>query len=268
MAPMSTLYTDTTPTATPQPQPPPMTAVLCSGPYLTLWAAQFASLVAGFFNYVAIAWLVLVLTGSTLAVGSVLAAASIPQALFMLLGGAASDRFSPRATMLAAGVSRGVVTGVLAILTITHSVQLWELFAGAVVVGTTSAFFVPASTSMLPRLVTREQLEAGNALMNLSRTAAMVLGSAAAGVVVAAAGAGPALAADATASILAGALMLLLPGGGTIATRGNPLTDVRDGVAYAWRDTQLRTTLIAIAILNLFALGAIEVVRSWVSLQA
>ncbi len=256
---MSTLYTDSTATATPQPQPPPMKALLRSRPYLILWAAQFASLVAGFFNYVAIAWLVLVLTGSSLAVGSVLAAAAIPQALFMLVGGAASDRFSPRATMLVAGVSRGLVTGVLAILTISHSVQLWELFAGAVVVGTTSAFFVPASTSMLPRLVTREQLEAGNALMNLSRTAAMVLGSAAAGVVVAAAGAGPALAADAAASILAGGLMLLLPGGGTIATRGNPLIDVRDGVAYAWRDTQLRTTLVAIAILNLFALGAIEV---------
>jgi MFS family permease len=59
---------------------------------------SYASLLAGFFNYVAVAWLVLQLTGSNLAVGAVLAAASVPLALFMLLGGAVSDRFSPRTT--------------------------------------------------------------------------------------------------------------------------------------------------------------------------
>lgn len=237
-----------------------MTAVLRSRRYLVFWTAQFASLMAGFFNYVAVAWLVLQLTGSTLAVGGVLAAASIPQAAFMLLGGALSDRFAPRNTMLAAGVVRGAVMGVLALVTLTHSLQLWELFAGAVLVGTTSAFFVPASTSILPRLVADDQLEAGNALLNLSRTAAMILGSAVAGVVVAAAGAGIGLAVDAAASVLAGLLMLLLPGGAASrTTTGNPLADIRDGILHVWGDVQLRTTLLLISVLNLFALGAIEV---------
>ena len=238
-----------------------MTAVLGSRRYLVFWSAEFASLMAGFFNYVAVAWLVLQLTGSNLAVGGVLAAASIPQAAFMLLGGAISDRFSPRTTMLAAGVARGVVMAVLALLTLTHSVQLWELFAGAVLVGTTSAFFIPASTSILPRLVASDQLEAGNALLNLSRTAAMVLGSAAAGVVVAAAGAGIGLGVDAAASVLAGLLMVLLPGGtaSDASGGGNPLADIRDGILHVWGDVQLRATLFVISALNLFALGAIEV---------
>src|SRR5439155_588716 len=91
----------------------PMFAILRSRPYVLLWTAQFASLLAGFFNYVAIAWLVLQLTGSTLAVGGVLAAASIPMAVLMVFGGAASDRFSPRTTMLVAGLVRGVVWAVL-----------------------------------------------------------------------------------------------------------------------------------------------------------
>src|SRR5205807_6066149 len=142
----------------------------------------------GFFNYVAVAWLTLQLTGSTLAVGSVLAAAAVPLAVLMLLGGALSDRFTPRSTMLAAGLARGVVMAVLAALTLTHSVQIWQLFASAVLVGATSAFFYPASTSMLPRLVADDQLEAGNALLNISRTVAGVLGPATAGVVVAVAG--------------------------------------------------------------------------------
>jgi hypothetical protein len=70
----------------------PIAAVLRSRPYLVLWTSQFSSPMAGFFYYVAIAWLVLELTGSTLAVGSVLAAASIPMAALMVFGGVASDR--------------------------------------------------------------------------------------------------------------------------------------------------------------------------------
>ena len=101
-----------------------MFAILRSRPYLLLWTAQFASLMAGFFNYVAIAWLVLQLTGSNLAVGGVLAAASVPMAVLMLFGGVASDRFSPRTTMLVAGLVRGGVMAVLAVLALTRSVQL------------------------------------------------------------------------------------------------------------------------------------------------
>jgi len=238
-----------------------MNAVLRSRPYQLLWGAQFASLLAGFFNYVAVAWLALQLTGSSLAVGSVLAAASIPMAVLMLVGGAASDRFSARATMLGAGLVRGVVVALLAILTLTSSLQFWHLLAAAVLVGATTAFFVPAGQAMLPRVVSGEQLQAGNALLNLSRTAAMVLGSAAAGVVVAAVGAGSALAVDAAASVLAAALVLPLHGSRnrSAARQGSTLGDVREGLVYAWRDTPLRVMLIVIGVLNLGALGAIEV---------
>jgi MFS family permease len=235
--------------------------VLRSRSYLLLWTALFASLLAGFFNYVAVAWLTLQLTGSSLAVGSVLAAAAVPQAVLMLLGGAISDRITPRTTMLAAGLARGLVMAALAALTLAHSVQLWQLYAGGVLVGATSAFFYPAGTSMLPRLVPGDQLEAGNALLNISRTAAIVLGPAAAGVMVAATGAGSALAFDAAGSIAAGLLMLPLPGGDGLGRRSqsNPLVDVRDGLLAVWRDVPLRAVLLVVAVLNFFALGPVEV---------
>lgn len=257
---MSTPYADADNVRTSS-RPAPLGAVIRSRSYLLLWTALFASLLAGFFNYVAVAWLTLQLTGSSLAVGSVLAAASVPQAVLMLLGGAMSDRFTPRTTMVAAGLARGLVMAVLAALTLAHSLQLWQLFAGAVLVGATSAFFYPAGTSMLPRLVAPGQLEAGNALLNISRTAAIVLGPAAAGVVVAATGPGWALAVDAAGSILAGLLMVLLPGGDGHSgrTQTNPLADVRDGLLAVWRDVPLRAALLVIGVLNFFALGPVEV---------
>src|SRR5690349_8187906 len=111
---MSTPYADTgNAKSTHEAARSPMAVVISSRPYQLLWTAQFASLLAGFFNYVAVAWLALQLTGSTLAVGVVLAAASVPMAILMLVGGAASDRFTPRATMIASGLVRGGVVAVL-----------------------------------------------------------------------------------------------------------------------------------------------------------
>jgi MFS family permease len=258
---MSTPYADADNKTTDTPRRAPIFAVLRSQSYMLLLTALFASMLAGFFNYVAVAWLTLQLTGSSLAVGSVLAAASIPQAVLMLLGGAMSDRFTPRTTMLTAGLARGLVMAVLAALTLAHSVQMWELYTGAVLVGATSAFFFPAGTSMVPRVVASDQLEAGNALMNVSRTLAIVLGPSIAGVVVAAMGPGSALAVDAAGSIVAGLLMLPLPGGAGISRKSgtNPLADVRDGLVAAWRDVPLRAALIVVGVLNFFALGPVEV---------
>jgi DHA3 family tetracycline resistance protein-like MFS transporter len=89
----------------------------------------------------------------------------------------------------------------------------------------------------------------------------MVLGSAAAGLVVAAASAGTALAADAAGSLVAAVLLVLLPAGagGVAASAANPLSDVRDGILHVWQDVPLRATLLVVAVLNLFALGAVEV---------
>jgi predicted MFS family arabinose efflux permease len=248
-------------TIPPAPARRPLAAVLRSPSYRLLWSAQFVSGLAGFFNYVAVAWLTLQLTGSTLAVGSVLAAASVPLAVLMLLGGALSDRLSPRRTMLAAGLARGLVMLAMAALALTHAIQLWHLFVGAVLVGTTSAFFYPASTSMLPRVVASDQLEAGNALFNLSRTAAIVLGPALAGVLVATIGAGWALAGDAAGSMLAGLLVLPLPSGGHLRKMStkNPLADIGEGVLHVWADVPLRTMLLLSTVLNFFVLGAVEV---------
>lgn len=259
---MYTPYADTDNKAVESPRQNPMRAVLGSPAYRLLWTAQFVSGLAGFFNYVAVAWLTLLLTGSNLAVGTVLAAAALPLGVFMVIGGAVSDRFSPRNTMLAAGVVRATVMAALALLALTHAIQFWHLLAGAVLVGITSAFYYPASTSILPRLVDGKQFEAGNALLNLSRTAAVVLGPAIAGVVVAAVGAGWALAGDAAASIVSAALVIPLPGGSggpSKKSSNNPLADVRDGAVHVWRDVPLRAVLLVIAVLNLFALGAINV---------
>src|SRR5262245_46926004 len=258
---MSTAYADADNIVAERPAQPARWQVLRSRSYLVLLAAQAASLLGDFFDYVAVAWLVLELTGSNLAVGAVLAAASVPRAVLMLLGGAVSDRFSPRTSMLVGGLARAVIMGTLAVLALTHTVQLWHLFVGSFLVGIVAAFYLPASTSMLPRIVRSDQLEAGNAFMTLSRFGATVLGPALGGVLVAVVGAGAALAADAAGYAIAGLLVTALPStavAGSGSAR-NALQDIWDGIVHVWNDVPLRTVLAVIAIVNFLGLPGIQV---------
>jgi len=63
------------------------------GPFRWMWAGQAASLLGDGVQAVALVWLVLTLTGSPLALGSVLLAGAVPRAAVVLVGGAASPVF-------------------------------------------------------------------------------------------------------------------------------------------------------------------------------
>jgi MFS family permease len=227
-----------------------------------LWAGQLTGLIGDSFNYVAVTWLVLQLTGSPLAVGSMLTTAAVPRALLMLLGGAVNDRLSPRLTMVLSGLVRAVVMGVLAALALAHAVTLPELFIGSFLIGAISAFFIPAPPALLPRVVEQHQLEAGNAMMQLNSALGAIVGPALAGIVVAALGAGPALLGDAGGYAVAGVFALLVPGIVATATTpkaGSPLASIGEGIALVWHDAPMRVVWVLIAVFNLVILGALEV---------
>ena len=237
-------------------------ALLRRGRFLMLWAGQLTGLIGDSFNYVAVAWLVLQLTGSSLAVGSILATAAVPRGLLMLLGGAVNDWLSPRLTMVLSGLARAVVMGVLAALALAHVVTLPELFIGSFVIGAISAFFIPAPLALLPRVVEQHQLEAGNAMMQLNSALGAIVGPALAGIVVAAFGPGAALLGDAGGYAMAGVFALLVPGIVATATTprsGGPLASIGEGIWFVWNDVQIRAAWVLIAVINLIILGALEV---------
>src|SRR6187401_2569774 len=90
-----------------------------------LWIGEGISLLGDQFYLIALPWLVLQLTGSALALGTVMALASIPRALFMLVGGVLVDRFSPRKVIFASNLIRMILVGLLAALVLTNNIQLW-----------------------------------------------------------------------------------------------------------------------------------------------
>lgn len=239
-------------------KPRPWT-VFRSSAFRNLWIASTLSLFGYFFSYIAMAWLVLQLTGSSLALGSVLVIESLPRAVLMLVGGAMADRFSPRVTMLASMGVRALFVAPFAALIMTGHAQMWQAYVIALVIGVADAFFLPARPAILPGLVAPNQLEPANAVLNVSGQAAVVFGPVVGGLIVAALGTGWAFAGDALFFAIGFLFILALPSTRAVAAHGGIGGQILAGFRYSWADTGIRLALIVIAVIDFGFIGAIGV---------
>jgi len=231
-----------------------------------LFTGETVSVLGDQFHFVALAWLTLQLTGSGLALGSVLMVAAIPRGVFMLVGGALSDRWSPRSLMLVSNAVRAGLVGVIAGLVLTGRIELWHLYLMAAAFGVVDALFYPALNAILPMVVDEAVLAPANAVLQGSQQLAGLVGPAIAGVVVALVQTGPAFAFDALSFAVA-AMALLFVAGGRRATGGDRsasprtslLATIRAGFGYAWADPAVRSLIILTAAFNFAFTGPINV---------
>jgi MFS family permease len=238
--------------------------VLSSSSFRKLWAATFLSLFGDFFSLIAMAWLVLQLTGSSLALGTVLVVQALPRAVLMVVGGALADRLSSRLTMLGSMGLRAAAVAPLAALVLTHRVQMWEVYGIAAVFGIVDAFFMPARSSILPKVVDDRHLEPGNALLNVTMQASIIFGPLLGGLIVAGLGIGWAFAGDALCFAVGFLFILWLPLSGAASSSpkragGGIGGQVVAGLRYAWHDYGIRTLLIVIAVIDFAANGVFGV---------
>jgi Major Facilitator Superfamily len=245
-----------------------------------LWIGEGISLLGDQFYLIALPWLVLSLTGNALAVGTILATAGIPRALFMLVGGALTDRFTPRKLMISSNLARMILTGLLAGLVATNLIQVWMLYALALLFGLADAFYFPAQTSIVPQLVDKNQLQAGNAVIQGTAHLSLFVGPVLAGAAIAwldggvthsTAGMALAFGLD-SLSFIASITMLSLmriKGSNSHAQKaqGGVFASIREGLLYVWHDATLRIVFPIVMGLNVlingpFAVGIPVVART------
>jgi len=230
------------------------------GGFRWFWLASALSVGGDFFSFIAVSWLTLQLTGSALALGTILMAQGIPRAGLLLLGGALTDRMSARRLMSVSALARTVLMVAIATDTAGGHVQLWHLYVYAVLFGTLGAFFIPPQGTMLPRLVPANMLEAGNSALNLGSQMARVIGPAAAGLVVARFGPAPSFAIDGACFFLCALAVLQLPIPASVSTSTqNLLGSIQAGLSYAWADRALLGVLAIVIVLNFAVTGPFNV---------
>jgi len=147
----------------------PLTALLRSRNFMLMWLGEAISLIGDQFYMIALPWLALQLTGDAFLMGIVLAIGGIPRALFMLVGGALTDRFSSRSVMLFSNLMRMFLVALLAVMVITGTIQVWMLFIFALIFGLLDALFFPAQSSIVPQLVKIAQLQTANSIVMMTQ---------------------------------------------------------------------------------------------------
>ncbi len=251
-------------------------SVISNYNFRMLWIGQGTSLLGDQFFMIALPWLVLKLTNDPLALGAVLAMIGVPRAIFMLIGGAITDRYPARVIMLASDLFRLLLTALLAIMILAGWMQLWMLYLLALLFGIISSFFIPASGAMLPLLVNPQELTLSNSIYQGTAYLSGFLGPVLAGGLIALFARGPAsqvtpdfsgiaaaMAFDAfTFLVSVGTLLLMKVQGinqpqATVAS--DILSSIREGVAYLWHDDLLRTLFLLMVAANFLFVGPVVV---------
>ncbi|MDX1414473.1 MAG: MFS transporter [Candidatus Promineifilaceae bacterium] len=234
-----------------------------------LWLGEGISLLGDQFGFIALPWLVLQLTGDALAIGLVLAIAGIPRALFMIFGGALTDRFSPRNVMLVTNVARMFLVSLLAAAVLASFIEMWMVYLFALLFGLADAFFYPAASAIVPTVVPRDQLELGNSITQGTAQVSLFLGPMLAGLLIALfgesstaetsiaglRGIGFAFAFDALTFLASATALSLMHNRKGKAAADEPAqgvwSDILEGLRYVWNDITLRTIFLVIAALTM-----------------
>lgn len=154
----------------------PMLQALQFRQFRLLWSGQSISVLGDNLFTVALAWQVLLITGSAAAMSIVVIGRLIPVLIFTLIGGAVADRLPKRFILLVSDSGRGLIVLLIALLGYLHLLQFWHLIMLSILFGIVDGFFSPAYASILPQLVDKEILQPANALTRLGNMVGGIIG--------------------------------------------------------------------------------------------
>jgi MFS family permease len=149
------------------------------------WTGQAVSQIGSWMQSVALPWMVLDLTHSPVAFGTVTALQFVPILLVGLFAGVVVDRLPKRSLLIATQATYLGQALALAILTVSGRVELWEIYILAAVMGLVTAFDAPTRQSFLMELVGKENVTNAVGLSAATFSAARLIGPSIAGLVIA-----------------------------------------------------------------------------------
>jgi len=232
-----------------------MVAALRVHAFAWYWAGELLSGIGTWSQAVAQAWLVLDLTHSAVALGTITMLQFLPVLAFALVGGVIADRVDRRQLLVATQIALTAQAVTLGVLVAAHVVTLWEIGLLAVALGTTNALNNPAQQAFVPELVGRDLVADAVALNSVQFNAARMLGGAVGGLAIAAWGIEGALFLNAASFLpIVGVLAAIRPA--HVAVRSGSsgrsgISELRQGLGYALRTTPVRRVVALFAVVGL-----------------
>lgn len=195
---------------------------------------QVISVSGSWMQRVAQSWLVLELTGSGSAVGAVTAAQFLPILLMAPFGGLIADRLDKRRVLYLTQTLAAATAAILGWLVITDTVELWMVFALALVHGMVGSFDNPARHAFVMEMVGRSRLTNAVGLNSVLVHTARVIGPAIGGVLIVTVGIGICFLINSVSYFFFIAALLLMRSAEIERSRPEPRRrrQLRDALAY------------------------------------
>jgi MFS family permease len=235
---------------------PQMLRALRHRNFQLFFSGQLISLVGVWMDNIAEAWLVYRLTGSSLLLGTVAFASQIPVFLLAPIGGMVADRWNRQRIVIATQTLSMVLAGILAALTLTHNVTVWEVVVLAALMGAVNAFDIPARQAFLVDMVGREDLMNAIALNSSMFNGARVIGPSIAGILVASIGEGWCFAANSISyiAVIAGLIMMRVNRAPVEIRQISPYEHIVEGFKFVWNTGPIRALLLLLGLVSLVAM--------------
>ena len=222
--------------------------------YRLFFTGQLVSVVGTWMQNIALAWFVIELTRSPVAVGVLAFCRFVPFTVFGLAAGVLADRLDNRRLVIGTQLAAMIVSVALAALAFWDGAELWHVYTLAALGGIALVFDHPGRQALTFQMVGRDELPNAVALNSGLFNAARIVGPSVAGVVIAAVGVAACFAVNAVTFLAVLASLLLIRKDELFPLeRREPPTlfrGIHEGFAFARRSPHVLTVLVATTVLS------------------
>ena len=223
--------------------------------YRLFFAGQVVSLAGSWMQNVALAWLVLSLSHSPIAVALLLFCRFVPYTLFGLFAGSVVDRFETRLLVIWTQAAAMLVSAALAFVSLTGTATLPVVYILATIGGIAVVLDAPGRQSLTFEMVGPRELPNAVALNSGLVNASRIVGPALAGIIIAVAGVGLCFIVNTISFLAVLAALLLMRTDELFPVAADRtvtlLKGTREGLAFAWHDRQVRVVLVVMTCVGL-----------------
>lgn len=231
--------------------------------YTRYWIATVITRFGDSLDSIAYMWLVLDLTKSPLAMGSIMVANLLPNIILGPFTGVLADRYNRKWLVVWCDALRGLLVMGIAALVFAGHIRIWMLYVTTVLGSVLESIQAPARSSITPSVVSPADLMSANSMNGLSESVAQLVGLAAAGAIIALVRTAGAIAIDALTFWISAAIMasLRLPSGDR---KPEPLnikgffSELAEGLKYIGQSRAVLLCIILGGLTNFF-LGPLNV---------
>ncbi|WP_263706407.1 MFS transporter [Shouchella tritolerans] len=230
--------------------------------FILLFLGSFLALIGFSMFFMTTTWFVISDLGSSSSLGIILIAITVPRILMMAFGGVLADKFKKTTIMFSTSFIQGVLLVIVFLLNNANQLTFEYLIILGFFFGTLDAFSGPAGTSLIPKMVEKNQIKQANAVLQGLGQIGFIMGPVISGSVMEFGGVTTGYLVSAIIVLLSAFFMFppfLKEGPVDNTVKQTPFKDFIEGFSYVKASKFLLTGILILITLNFFAFGAISI---------